>query len=100
MEFADPLFESLAPDQPHRVERAAVSVFTQRVHRHDTRMLEPAGYFRLQQETGLALRILRLRFLDELECNLAVEAAVAGHENLTEPPSCQRPHDLKTRAFF
>ena len=37
------LREAVAPDEPHRIERAAVGVVSQAVDGDDAGMLEPAG---------------------------------------------------------
>src|SRR5262249_12878772 len=94
VELADSLLERLAADQPHCVDRSPVLGFSQRVEGHDAGVLEPAGDLGLEQEAGLALRVAGLRRLDQLEGDLAVEPAVAGHEYFAQAAASQRPEDL------
>ena len=52
VELCNGLLEALAADEPHRVKRTAIGISAQGVDGHDSRVLEPPGDLRFQQEAG------------------------------------------------
>ena len=83
--FDGPL-EALAADEPHGVERAAAVGHPQAVDRDDARVLEPGGDLGLEQESGPALRAVRLLRQDLLERDLAVQLGVDRDRDEAQPP--------------
>jgi hypothetical protein len=66
------LLQALPFDKPHCVEWPAFDIQAQAVDRHDTRVLQPAGDFGLEQEPRAAGRVVRVLLEDLLQRHLAV----------------------------
>ena len=84
VERIDRVFETVAVDEPHRVERPAVGICSQAVDRHDARMLELPGHFRFENESRAAARVVGVSRLNLLEGHLAMEFLVFGDEHFAE----------------
>ena len=87
----DGLLEAFPPNEPHRVERAAVGVGAQAVDRHDARMLQPAGDLGFQQEPLAACRVVGMVVEDLFERDLACSSASTATKTTPRPPcACGR----------
>jgi hypothetical protein len=89
LETPDGLFEAVALDQAHGVEGPAIGVDPQAVDGHDPGVLQATGHFRLQEEARPAVGVI-VAGLDLLECHLAVQFLVAGHEHLAQAAVAER----------
>ncbi len=98
MEPLDRLLEAVPLDEPHRVERPAVGRVTQPVHRHDPRVLQPAGHLGLELEPGSVPRVVGEAVLDLLERHVAVQLGIQGHEDLAQPSPGMRTEDAEPSA--
>ena len=72
MKGGDCLLEAVAPDESHRVIGATVGVAAHSVHRHDARMLEPAGDLGFHQKALATRLVISVAVQDLLECDLPV----------------------------
>ena len=84
MESLDGLLEALPPNEPHGIEGTAVGVGSQAVDRDDPRMFEPPGDLGLEQESLATHRVVGVLVQDPLQCHLAMQLAVQGHEHGTQ----------------
>ena len=86
MESLDRLLERVAPDEPHRVVRAAIVVGTQTVDRHDAGVFEPTGDLGFQEKSLSAGRVVGVESRICLSSHLAMQLGVKGDEDGTSPP--------------
>ena len=98
VEVRDGLLEAVAPDEPHRVVRAAVGVGAQAVDRDDARVLQPAGDLGLEQEPLAAGRVVGVVVEDLLERHLAVQLGVERHEDGAQAAPGVGPEDAEPLA--
>ena len=84
VERGDGVLERVASDKPHRVVGPAIGVDAEPIHRHDPRVLEPAGDLGLDNKSVAAGRVVRVAFEDLLESNLTVQLAIERHKHFAE----------------
>jgi hypothetical protein len=99
VESADGTGQAISPDEPHGVEGAAIAIGPESVHRHDPRVLQPAGNLRLNHEPRSAGRVVGVVIKDLLECHLAVQLGIQGDEHLAQPAARVRPEDAEPLAL-
>ncbi len=90
VEQLDGLLEAVALDEPHGVVGAAGAVRAQPVDRDDPGVFEPPGDLGLHQEPLAADRVVGVVVEDLLECHLAIQLGVQGHEDRPQPAAGMR----------
>ena len=93
----DGLLEAVAADEAHGVVRPAIGILAEGVDRHDAGMFQTAGDLRLAHKAGTTFGVICVPRLDLFQRHLAVQLAVAGHEDLAQPPAGMGPQNLETR---
>src|SRR5213076_2888422 len=98
MKTPDRLLETIALDEAHGVEWAAIGILAKAIDRHDTGMFQPAGDLRLQHKTRSATRIFGKALLNLLEGYLSVQFFIEGHVYLTQASLGMGPKSYKSTA--
>ena len=83
-DFLDGVLEAavVSLDEPHAVERPAIVVRAQPIHRHDSRVFQSAGDLRLQDESLPVVLPVSVLGLNLLQGDLPAEFHVLGDEHL------------------
>ncbi len=98
VEQLDGLLEAVALDEPHGVVGAAGAIGAQPVDRDDPGVFEPPRDLGLQQEPLAAGRVVGVVVEDLLECHLAIQLGVQGHEDRPQPAASMRPEHAEPLA--
>ena len=97
MEPRDRGLERLSLDEPHDVIRPAGGIAPQTIDGNDSRVLEPSGDLRLENEPRLADRVMGMISLEHLESDLTIELGIDCQKDLAEPAAGMRPQNRKPR---
>ncbi len=95
MESLDGFPETVAADEPHRVERPAVVEVSEPVDRHDPRMLQAPGHLGFHQEPGAALGGIGMLGLDPLRAPPPGGAPRRARRGPRRAPPRMRPQDAE-----
>ena len=89
----DGIPECVPLDESHRVIRPAAVIAAEAVHRHDSRVLEPARDLGFEHESGAAGGIVGLAFEDLLQGDLTIQLCVQRDENFPKTTAGMRSKD-------
>ena len=99
LEALDGLLETLAADEPHGIERTALTVASQAIHRDHARMLQLPGDLGFEQKAGPAGGVVGLLRQNLLDCDLAMQLAVQRHADHPNTAPGVRPQRVEAAAL-
>src|SRR5262245_12867114 len=95
MKVLDRFFQTVAPNETHRVEGSAVRVMSEAIYRHNARMLQPTRDLGFDQEARAGRVIIGKAVRHFLDGHTAVQFLVVGYVNLSQSTASVRQQNAK-----